>query len=328
VWWRRVVYFLTVAASLYLVLYPLSRVVPRSAKDTTALHPISDALGFLSVFLPNYGNPWFNDYQGDPLRFLIVATIIVVLMGWSSKLSSRIIDAMAAIWHAPGGGDGLPTSVVYRVRRTRGYQQALRALKRHIAPFVFAMLFIWLGVGALGHVVYLFGDSFGLFCRQSPDAKELPQGQRVEIPFTPSAFCLGTRVLLEDGAKYRVTIRRDQGKPWRDGSVETTLAGFRIGELPIGKRLPFVVGWPLKRELIRPWFRVILRFGRIGTFEDYLAPAANKPPDDDTLEETFTARVSDELFVSVNDIALPLPRIYDLFYRNNEGQATIIVERL
>ncbi len=328
VWWRRVVYFLTVAASLYLVLYPLSRSVPRVAKDTTALHPISDALGFLSVFLPNYGNPWFNDYQGDPLRFLIVVALITILMALSSKLSSRIIDAMAAIWHAPGGGDGLPNSLVYRVRKTRGYQQTLRALKRHVAPFVFAMVFIWFGVSVLGHVVYLFEDSFGLFCSRSPDAKQLPQGQQAEISFTPDAFCFGTKVLLENGAKYHVTVRRDPATPWRDGSVETTLAGFRIGELPLGKRLPFVVGWPLKRELIRPWFRVILRFGKIGTFEDYLGPSANKPPGDDTLEETFTARTSDELFVSVNDIALPVPWIYDLFYRNNVGQATITVKRL
>src|SRR5262249_8056299 len=59
VWWRRVVYFATVAASLYLVLYPLSRYLPRSDADTTALHPVSDVLGFTSVFLPNSGNPWF-----------------------------------------------------------------------------------------------------------------------------------------------------------------------------------------------------------------------------------------------------------------------------
>ena len=55
--WRRVVYFATVAVSLYIILYALSRAVPRSAKDTTALHPVSDALGFIECFLPNYGNP-------------------------------------------------------------------------------------------------------------------------------------------------------------------------------------------------------------------------------------------------------------------------------
>lgn len=330
VWWRRVVYFLTVAASLYLVLYPLARSLPRSAKDTTALHPVSDALGFLSVFLPNSGNPWFNDYQSDPGRFLIVALVIVVLMVVSGKLSSRIVDAMGAIWCAPRGGGGFPNGLVYRVRTNRGYQLTLRAIKRHIAPFIFAMLFIWFGVGILGHVVYLFEDSFGLFCTQSPDAKPLAQGKSVDVPFDPKAFCLGTKVLVEEGAKYRVTIRReDRTKPWRNGSVDTTLAGFHTTDLPLGKSAAFIAGWPWQREWLRPWFRVILRFGTIGTYEEYLAtPALNARRGDDTLQYSYVPRTSGELFVSVNDIALPLPWVYAWFYRDNEGQATITVEHM
>jgi len=39
VWWRRVVYFATVAASLYLASYPLVRALPRSDEFSTALGP-------------------------------------------------------------------------------------------------------------------------------------------------------------------------------------------------------------------------------------------------------------------------------------------------
>jgi hypothetical protein len=332
VWWRRVVYFATVAASLYIILYPLSRAVPRSAKDTTALHPVSDALGFISVFLPNYGNPWLNDYQGDPSRFLIVGFVIVALMWFSSKLSSRILDTMGALWRRPtAGSKALPYSFVYRLRTNPVYRWSLRTVKRHVAPFIFAMLFIWLGLGLLGHVVFLFEDAAGMFCSESPTAEELPKGKSIEITFRPNAFCFGTKVLLQNGVTYKISIRRSPAQPWRDGppeeDVDTTLAGFRISELPLHKRIAFIAGWPLKRELVRPWFRVILRFGTVGTYEDYLGPAENKPPGDDTLEETFTPRTSGELFVAVNDVALPLWG-YDVFYRNNEGEAVITLKHL
>jgi len=72
---------------------------------------------------------------------------------------------------------------------------------------------------------------------------------------------------------------------------------------------------------------VILRFGTVGTYEDYLGPAENMPPGEDTLEETFTPMTSGELFLSVNDVALPLWG-HDLFYRNNQVEAMITLKHL
>ena len=37
---------------------------------------------------------------------------------------------------------------------------------------------------------------------------------------------------------------------------------------------------------------------------------------------------SGELFLYVNDAVLPLPWVYDLFYRNNKGTASIVIRRL
>jgi uncharacterized protein (DUF2235 family) len=328
VWWRRVVYFATVASSIYLFLYPLSRTLPPSDRYTTVLHPVSDILGFLGRFLPNSGDPWMAAYQGDPGRFLTVLGAIILLTWLSGKLQATLVDKMAAVWQAPVGGtadDLLPDNLVYRLRTNALYQSTLRALKRHVAPFVFAVLFVWLGVTLLGHAAFVVEDSTGLFCRNSPSPRKLMNGEKVEIKFNPALFCPASGFLLDERARYNIAVKRVDSVPWRDADIPTTLAGFRIVDLPLWRRPVFLAALPLKRDLIRPWFRVILRIGTTGTYEDFLDPDPNQR--DDILQEPLVPRATGELFIYVNDVALPIPGVEDVFYRNNSGQAVVTVER-
>lgn len=52
VWLRRGVFFATVAASLYLVFYPLDRALPPEDEYSTWLRPVSDTIRFAGTFLP------------------------------------------------------------------------------------------------------------------------------------------------------------------------------------------------------------------------------------------------------------------------------------
>jgi len=307
------------------------RAMPRSAKYTTALHPVSDILGLIGVFLPQSGDPWISAYQSDPARFLVVLVVVASLMWLNVRLGASITDKMGALWEKPPVGqsaDLLPSDFVYRLRTNPIYQASLQSLKRHIAPFVFAVLFVWLGVTLLAHALFVVEDASGIFCSRSPSAKELSSTERVQVTFAPNNFCLGSGLVLNEGSKYRITVKRIGSDEWRDGDIETTLGGFHIADLPLWRRLPFLVALPLKRDLIRPWFRMILRVGPTGTYEDFLDPDPNNAKRDDTLEETFRPFATGELFVYVNDAALPVPAIKDLFYRNNSGQALITIERL
>ncbi len=85
--------------------------------------------------------------------------------------------------------------------------------------------------------------------------------------------------------------------------------------------------WPLKRTFIRPWFQVMARVGPTGNYENFLDPGLSPAPDD-LLQERFRPRNTGELFVYVNDAGFPVPGLYDLFYRNNAGEAVVTVQKL
>jgi len=88
--------------------------------------------------------------------------------------------------------------------------------------------------------------------------------------------------------------------------------------------------------LDRPWFRPIARIGALGADEYPLdpdtrsAPGQNTaaPEGSDTLAVEIKARRTGELFLYVNDAIIGLPRIANLFYRNNPGEARVEVTRL
>ena len=53
IWLRRIVYFLTVAATIYLAIFPLMRALPRTDEFKSPLRWISDAVRIVGAFLPS-----------------------------------------------------------------------------------------------------------------------------------------------------------------------------------------------------------------------------------------------------------------------------------
>jgi len=80
---------------------------------------------------------------------------------------------------------------------------------------------------------------------------------------------------------------------------------------------------PLRRELIRPWFRVVAHTGGAGGEESFLDP----DPKDKSIEEVLKATRDGELFLFVNDAVLAIPGLFDAFYRDNVGSAEVTVTR-
>ena len=99
VWKRRVIYFLTVFASLYLVVYPLYKVTFPSDELETPLRLISDSIRLLSVWVPSAASRWVNAYARDPGWFLIAAASIAILIFYGSTLGAEITDRMRRIWN-------------------------------------------------------------------------------------------------------------------------------------------------------------------------------------------------------------------------------------
>jgi len=98
VWRRRVIYFLTVLASLHLALYPLLSSLPDNAEQMTRLRPLSDLIRLVALVLPSGLDRWIKVYAGDPAWFVVSAGAVAALMWASSQIKERINDEMAANW--------------------------------------------------------------------------------------------------------------------------------------------------------------------------------------------------------------------------------------
>lgn len=173
-------------------------------------------------------------------------------------------------------------------------------------------------------MIFDFEDSAGLICRDSPTLRQLAAGETApEIRFATKDICKATGVVLEQRGTYLITVK--EVPPWRDGNIETSIAGFYSADLEWTKRTLMYLAWPLKRTFIRPWFRVIARVGSTGNYEYFLDPDPRRTPG--TLQEPFKPGRSGELFFYVNDGVLALPWLHEFFYRNNVGEAIVTIKR-
>jgi hypothetical protein len=106
VWWRRIVYFLTLFSSLYLVALPwLANALStkQSLPDLTAwiaayLEPILTVAQYL---VPDWvGKTWLSKFGEEPVLFLIGLVCVAVTMLIGSSLEETIRSRAGETWHA------------------------------------------------------------------------------------------------------------------------------------------------------------------------------------------------------------------------------------
>jgi len=103
IWRRRIIYFLTVIASVYLLAYPIASQLPPSAEFVTRLRPLSDLIRIVGIALPGAASRWINAYARDPLHFVLSAGLVALLLWLSAGLKERITDQMRSAWRVSLG---------------------------------------------------------------------------------------------------------------------------------------------------------------------------------------------------------------------------------
>lgn len=91
IWLKRVVYFLTVAVTIYLVIFPLLRALPRTDELKSPLRWISDIVRLAGAFLPGAAETWINGYARDPFRFAVMVVVVGLFTFWGG-LAGRAIE--------------------------------------------------------------------------------------------------------------------------------------------------------------------------------------------------------------------------------------------
>jgi uncharacterized protein (DUF2235 family) len=327
VWKRRVVYFSTVFATAALVIFPLLKSRPASDEYSSPVRWISDLIRLTSSLLPSIADPWVNGYARSPITFVILATIAGALTWFGVRLASQIKSDMASIWQSTVvGGHAVTRSYnnwIYRLRTNPAYIAAKKAWKFSIGPGLSAIFFVYAGIMLLNHLAYIVLDDAGLVCTESTNATRMARGEKRTLVFDTSSVCSTTGVLLENGGRYAITIKAKETF-WYDRDIPTSPAGFYSLDAPnLWHKGLMVLAVPMRRELIRPWFRIVARAGSTGGEESFLDP----DPKDHTIDELLRATRDGELFLFVNDAVIGVPCLTGAFYANNVGTADVTITR-
>uniref|UniRef100_Q07H09 T6SS Phospholipase effector Tle1-like catalytic domain-containing protein n=1 Tax=Rhodopseudomonas palustris (strain BisA53) TaxID=316055 RepID=Q07H09_RHOP5 len=138
VWRRRIIYFVTVFASLYIAIYPLSRAIPSSGEFSTSLSLVSGAIRAVGHVLPGALSSWVDAYARDPSHFLALGALVVLLVTLGGWLGRKIRDRMERIWR-----EARPTALSKAEQAWLGvgtaaavYVLALTWLSRWLTPWL------------------------------------------------------------------------------------------------------------------------------------------------------------------------------------------------
>jgi hypothetical protein len=331
VWRRRLAYFGTVLASIFLVAYPLFHRSPAFAEYTSSLRPASDLIRLVGSFIPTeFANFWIDEYARDPRLFLTGLAALILFITLNSKIGTRIADDMRAIWKSSFDEaltEPVGKSWAFSIRTNSKYIWVREALRIMLLPAGSAVVLGYLLITVASHISFNFFDAAGFVCRDSSDPGELTKlvpRQTIEREFNTSNVCQGMKVLLERNGKY--VIQFDSTASFSDGLFGIDASkGFSSSDLPNWHdRALLTLAIPLRREWVRPWFRVVARYGGSGGEETFLDPDLT---DAHWIDERIRATRDGELFLFVNYPVIGIPGLFGVFYKNNSGTAKVNITR-
>jgi uncharacterized protein (DUF2235 family) len=329
VWRKRVAYFSSVFVALALAAFPLYR--PATLARESPLSSLSWIVNAIGMLLPSFLQPWLEAYESHPATFGFLAIVLSILIAIGSRLQGQIFDGMRALWQEVVQQPGIeknpiapePTDGVFRLRTHPLYLRFFSLMKWNIAPFVVGGLAALAIVQSLAHGLFSMSSSFGWICTPS-DAQQPAEGRLENGHFTPRTLCWASGVTVQQGKRYRLTIAINEQPEWNDGGIKTGVGGFGAERMTP----PMYFRLLLRRHVRDPWFKPIARIGSTGSDEYPLHPVDGTIPTakTKTLVADITARRSGELFLFVNDAVLPVPQIWQVFYNNNKGAATVTIQ--
>lgn len=314
VWLRRIVYFLTVIASVALAAAPLIDDLTLGANTPLVL--LRPLIALAAAFLPSMLTPWLVAYSAAPGYLVLGAAVVLVLLYIGGWLQAKIRDVMRTIWIRRPVSEGRFDSIAYPIRTFPLYRIFFYWLKHQGLPSFFAILFLLIIVALGSQLAFRTMDAFGKFCVSGSGAAAPADA------FATSDFCMPTGVKVTREEDYRVLLEIKTG--WLDSSIATDPRGFGFKKM----LWPMYFGLPFRRVVFSSWFAPVLRVGSKGGEEHVLDFRPLGPGQPNLYEARFRPRSDGEAFLFVNDAVWGWPGIHDHFYANNAGTASIKIEHL
>ena len=321
VWLRRVVYFLTVFATLFVAFIPFFVIYAPGVGRSSVGGFVVPIINAAASFLPGFLEPWFVAFRNAPGLVLAGVIAVVVLMIVGGNLQQTVRDVARVAWNSPAGYKRLTGwhAVVYRLRRLGIYQATFYLLKHWVFPTaIMFWLFWWLAFGT--------ANTLGLVCKATSQGIEVTEtGSSAQKSagysevFNTKDLCYPTGLKVTHDETYQISIAVNA--PWTDNGIPASPEGF---EKSTWMQL---AGIPFKRLIWSNWFAPIVRVGGSG-LEEHLPDFKRETPTSNLWTAKFVARHDGEVFVYVNDTSIFLPWLFTAFYNNNEGTAVVSLKKM
>ena len=325
VWWKRVVYFLTVFTFISLAAFPFY--LPMTEVCESRFCFLSPIIGSLGTFLPGFLGTWIKAYQSHPGFFLLIVIILSGLLFFASLLQRKVFDSMRIIFDDPKSQnpEALPEGAIYNFRTNKTLKTVSKFWKEKAVPALILVVVLVIALYGASRILFTVIDSVGIIGTATPDERlmsKLDNGK-----FNSRNLCWPSGVKAEKGKLYKITltINGNDQEAWNDNGIE----GFGLGGFGKEKMsLPMYSGLPLRRNLRENWFKPIARIGKYGDDDYPLNQADGEESSDRMLVSVIKARRDGEIFLFVNDSVLPVPNAWQTFYGNNSGDASVKIEPL
>jgi len=300
-------------------------------------HRINDrALGAWQTGWRERRLAWFHQAmmfrQGASLLLILAILALGIFLGGSRVLPSSF--TILALVIAGGAGvyffmlrhldqsatqanrevPGLALTIARRVLNSSLINRFYEAASRSYIPAIFAAGLVVTFLYAANKTGFHIMSAGGWICQST--AKPIPMpDQAVTRTFDLKNGCGASGLVLAKSQKYVIEVTNADG--WKDNEIDAQPRpalpfGFST---PVFSHPQMLLGVPIRRMLTELWFVPVVRIGRTGGDEHVLGVGAN------LIEPSNNG----ELFFFVNDAVIGLPGVWDYFYRNNGGTATISV---
>jgi uncharacterized protein (DUF2235 family) len=353
VWLRALLYFLTLLATIFFVVFPSTGRPDPLGEKLNAFKWVSELIRALAGFLPSWASSWVVPYAQYPKTFLVVVAVIALLLYASGKVAALINDRMTALWKGAMEHKLTPPTEPpsKELSRKEKVLMGLRSSwKDYLGPALSAIAIVYLGLTVGSRLLFTALDDAGLVCNSTEKLSFLPE-DGVLVSMNASDLCLATGYKVGRLERYLIWTNPDPAElkkaypkystdsntctsvpadPLVNGSVVTDARGYSTfhnadgAELTWWQTMTHILAMPLRRYYGQPWFQPVARYGAVGSEVDFLEPDPDRRVT--TISERVTPKVSAELFFYLNDAVLSVPRSYQWLYADNRGCISFFIK--
>jgi hypothetical protein len=148
VWWRRVIYFLSLFLATFAAAFPLLaeylQIAGIADLNDRAGGPVGWAVGLVKGFLPGIAEPWTAAIVRNPAVAVLVLVALLASLRFSSRLQGRICDRARSAWNC----DAARAANNVGRRRDAAHVDRLRLTGQRHALAVTTLVFAALAIGS------------------------------------------------------------------------------------------------------------------------------------------------------------------------------------